>query len=81
MILTLRLNFKWGLLAAALAAIAGSFSEFRTNPGYKPLEVFGWNCLMRFLITAVVIVLVERIRRENVLFFTCNAGGNKSASG
>lgn len=75
MLLTLRLNFKWGLLAAALTSLAGSLSEFWTNPGYKPLEVFGWNCLMRFLISAVIIVLLERIRRENVLFFSRNVGG------
>jgi hypothetical protein len=81
MVLTLRLNLKWGLLAAALASLAGSLSEFLTNPGYKPQEVFGWNCTMRFVISAVVIVLVERIRQESVLFYTSDhqAAGQKSA--
>lgn len=70
MVLTLRLNLKWGLSATVLAAVAGSLSEFWTNPNNRSLDVFGWNCLMRLVISAVVILLLERIRRENVLFFS-----------
>lgn len=81
MIITLALNFRWGMIATVLSAAAGSLSEYLSNPGYHLAEVFGWNFLMRLAISALVILLLERIRRENVLFFSSRNPGHASPPG
>lgn len=70
MVLALRLNFHWGIASAMLAAFLGSLTEYLLNSNYHPFEIFGWNCFMRFLISSLVILLLERIRHENVLLFS-----------
>ena len=76
MMVTLALNVRWGIATAVIAAAVGSLAEYLTNPGYQPAEVFGWNLLMRFLISAVVTLMLERIRAEDVLFFPHRENGS-----
>jgi hypothetical protein len=39
------------------------------------VEVFGWNFPMRFLILFLVILLLDRLRHDNVLFTTRKPNG------
>jgi hypothetical protein len=67
-ILTLAMNWRWGTVTAVLAAILGPLLE-HLDPGYQPLEVEFWNAIARFMIFEMVVLLLERIRRKNVLFY------------
>lgn len=66
-ILTLAMNWRWGTVAALLAAFFGSFFQ-RDDPGFQPLDIEFWNTLMRLAINMTVVVLLERVRRENILY-------------
>ncbi|MEI8290486.1 MAG: hypothetical protein WCH99_13530 [Verrucomicrobiota bacterium] len=70
MVLTLALNLRWGMLAAIIANFAEAAIEYLASPGhqYTAAEVFGWNFIMRLAISLLVIVLLNRIRSENILF-------------
>ena len=70
MVLTLALNLRWGIVAAVTANIAEALIEYLASPGhhYTAAEVFGWNFIMRLAISLLVIVLLDRIRAENILF-------------
>ncbi len=70
MLLTLVLNRRWGLVAALAAALASSLVEYSTNPNYGLAEVLGWNGAMRLIIFLLVVLLLGRIRRGNILFFS-----------
>ncbi len=74
MLMTLFLNLRWGALMVLLAAVVTSADEYwgKLNPNL--LEVFGWNPMMRFVILFLVIFLLDRLSRENVLFDSCKAG-------
>lgn len=75
MMLTLALNVRWGIAATVIAAVVGSLAEYLTNPSYQLAEIFGWNLLMRFFISSVVILMLERIRAEDILFFSRRENG------
>ena len=70
MMLALILNLRWGILAALLAAGSSSWVEYATNKlsHYTLTEVFVWNFPMRFAVTVAVLLLLNRIRNENILF-------------
>jgi len=72
MILTLVLNLRWGMAAALVAIVASSLVEYSTNSNYEIAEVFGWNFIMRLAVFLTVLALLDRIRRENILFFARN---------
>ena len=78
MVITLVTNLRWGVSAALLTAIAGTWSEYVTNKldHYTPAEVFGWNFMMRLAISLVVIFMLHRIRKENFLFSNDRANGH-----
>ena len=69
MILTLALNWRWGTVAAVLAAILGPLLQ-RPDPGYQPLNIEFWNTIMRLLIYQTVVLLLEQVRRKNILFYS-----------
>jgi len=71
MILTLALNWRWGTIAALIAAIVGPLLQ-RPDPAYQPLAIEFWNTAMRFVIYELVVVLLERVRRESILFHSKN---------
>ena len=67
MILTLALNWRWGACAAVLAAVCGPLLQ-RADAGYQPWEIQFWNTVMRLIIYLIVVVLLEQVRRKNILF-------------
>ena len=70
MMLTLVLNLRLGIFAALLATGASSWVEYVTNKlsHYTLTEVFIWNLLMRLAVIVAVLLLLNRIRNENILF-------------
>jgi hypothetical protein len=68
MILTLVLNLRWGVAGALVGMTAASLEEYAANPDYGLAVVFGWNFIMRFAIAVLVILLLDHVRKGNVLF-------------
>jgi hypothetical protein len=68
MVLTLTLNWRWGTVAAVMAAIAGPFVQRFEDPGYQHMGIEIWNTIMRLVIFETVVLLLDRIRRENILY-------------
>jgi hypothetical protein len=67
-IFTLTLNWRWGTAAALIAAAAGPLTQRFEDPGYQSWSVEFWNTLMRFVIFQLVVLLLDRIRQESILF-------------
>jgi uncharacterized membrane protein len=72
MILTLILNLCWGMAAAVVVAISVSVMQYYTGPYHEAAKVFGWNLVMRLVMFLVVTMLLDRIRKENILFSSHN---------
>jgi hypothetical protein len=68
MLITLFLNLRWGIVVVLLAALAASTDEYLKRFNSSVAQVFGWNLSMRFSISFLVILLLDRLRQENVLF-------------
>jgi hypothetical protein len=80
MLITLFLNLRWGVFVVLLAALSSCTDEYlRLNS--NAMQVFGWNFTMRFTISFVVILLLDRLRHENVLFAPRKPNGGPKASG
>jgi hypothetical protein len=67
-IFTLALNRRWGTLAALLASVVGPLLQRPGDPEFQLLSVEFWNTLMRFAVFEMVVMLLDRIRRDNILF-------------
>ncbi len=67
-VLTLTTDRRWGTAAAVITAVAGPFTQRYEADFYKQWSVEFWNTLMRFLVFQTVVFLLDRIRRENILF-------------
>lgn len=80
MILTLAVDWRWGTAAAVITAIAGPFTQRFEDPAYRELTIESWNTVMRLLIFLTVVWLLNRIRRENVLFFSYKPEDNVNIS-
>ena len=68
MMVTLVFNLRWGVAAAALAAFTDIFLQSCADARFQAPHIFGWNLLMRFTLFLLVIVLLDRIRRDSILF-------------
>ena len=68
MLVTLFLNLRWGTLMVVMAAVVASTDEYLGGLNSSLVEVFGWNLVMRFLILFLVILLLDRLSFQNVLF-------------
>jgi hypothetical protein len=69
MMLALVLNARWGTVAALLATTSATWVECLTNKIiYDFSAIFAWNFTMRLAIFLLVLFLIQRIRRENVIF-------------
>ena len=80
MLITLVLNLRWGIVVVLLAALSACTDEYlRLNS--NALQVFGWNFTMRFTISFLIILLLDRLRHENVLFAPRKPNGGLKASG
>jgi hypothetical protein len=69
MALTLALNLRWGILAALAASATTSAVQYLTDPKCRLGGVVGWNFIMCLAISLAVILLLDRSRKENILFF------------
>lgn len=67
MLIALATGWCWGLVVAILAAFTGTFIESMTFDDY-PVAIFGWNFAMRLAVYLLVILLLQRIRQESILF-------------
>ena len=76
MVLTLVLNRRWGMVSALVAMMMASLSEYSDNPGYSLAEIFGWNFIMRLVVALTVVLLLDSIRRENILFLHRKTNGH-----
>lgn len=74
-LITLFMNLPWGTLVVLLAAINVSTDEYLSRFNQSALEVFGWNFPMRFAIMFTVILLLDRLRQESVLFTNRQSNG------
>jgi hypothetical protein len=68
-ILTLAMSWRWGTVTAAIAAIIGTLLQL-PDPGFRPLDIELWNTGARFAVFEMVVVLLERIRRGYILFWS-----------
>ena len=68
LVLTLTVDRRWGTAAAVITAIAGPYTQRYEDEFFRQVPVELWNSLVRFLIFQTVVFLLDRIRRENVLF-------------
>jgi hypothetical protein len=68
MLITLVFNLRWGVAAAALAAFTDIFLQSCGDARFQVPDIFGWNLTMRFTLFLVVIVLLDRIRRNSILY-------------
>jgi hypothetical protein len=62
--LTLTINRRWGLTGALTSAIAGPLVQWYGDADYAATGVMLWNSLMRFLLYAAFIFLMDRVRIE-----------------
>ena len=63
-VLTLILDRRWGILAAAVGSVIGPVVQFFGDSDYAHPSVLLWNMAMRFLLYAVVVLLLDRVRGE-----------------
>lgn len=78
-LVTLFLNLSWGTLAVLLGALVASADEYTSKYNADAVEVFGWNFPMRFLMLLLVILLLDRLRQDNVLFTAHKPNGGPPA--
>lgn len=67
MLLTLALDWRWGTVMAIACAVIGPAMQL-SDPGYRPPQIMFWNFFMRMLMYEMVVLMIERVRRENILF-------------
>ena len=70
MVLTLVLNLRWSIPFAVLAILTASTIEYKTNAQVTLAVAMGWNFVMRFAISLAILLLLDRIRKKNILFYT-----------
>lgn len=75
MLITLFLDLRWGTLVVLLGALNACAGEYVTKYNASVAQVFGWNLTMRFLILFLVILLLDQVRQENVLFTSRKQNG------
>jgi hypothetical protein len=80
MLITLFLNLRWGTVVVVLAALCASTEEYLDKLDPSVAEVFGWNFAMRFVISFLVILLLDRLRHENVLFSNRKQNGGVNSA-
>ncbi len=77
MILTLVSNLRWGISTALVAMGIATWVECLTNKiNYHLTAIFAWNFEMRLAVALLVLLLLQRIRRENILFINRRANPN-----
>ena len=67
MVMTLALGWRWGTVFAILCSVIGPMLQ-RPDPAYQPLDIQFWNTVMRLIMYQMAVVMIDRIRRKNILF-------------
>lgn len=67
--LTLTLGHRWGMALAAIAAIAGPVVQRFGDPDYEVPTTEFWNIVMRYILLQVLVLMVDKLLRRNILFF------------
>ncbi len=75
MLITMFLNLRWGSFVVLMGAVVASFDEYASKFNPDIVEVFGWNLAMRFLIMFLVILLLDRLSLDNILFHSRKSNG------
>jgi len=75
-LITLFINLSWGAIMVLLAAVVSSGDEYISKYNSSVAEAFGWNLVMRFLLMYLVILLLDRLRQESVLFTPRKTNGH-----
>jgi len=76
MLVTLFLNLGWGAFTVLLGAFVVSLEEYVSRYNASLVKVFAWNFPMRFLMLFLVILLLNRLRHDNVLFTPRESNGD-----
>lgn len=63
-ILSLTINWRWGIGAALIASIIGPALLSKVEESFAQFEIFVWNSSMRFLLFGFVVLVLDRVRRE-----------------
>ncbi len=65
-IMTLVINKRWGTMAAVASCLAWAGIQILENPYVNPSHpgIWLWDIFMRFCVTEIVVLLLERIRIE-----------------
>ncbi len=67
--LTLTVGRRWGMAAATLAAAAGPIIQRFGDPDYEVASVEFWNIIMRYIFLQAVVLMLDALLRQNILFF------------
>jgi hypothetical protein len=69
-VITLVLNRRWGMAVAIVSAIIGPWMQRYEAVYYQNMSVEVWNTVMRFIVFQSVVIVLDSIRRENIVFFS-----------
>jgi hypothetical protein len=67
-LLTWKIDWRWGALAATAAAAAGPLIVSMKDSGLHKLDVTVWNMVMRFLTLQLCVLFVGQIHKQKKLF-------------
>ena len=67
--LTLTMGRRWGMAAATLAAVAGPMIQRFGDPDYEVASVEFWNIIMLCVFLQAVVLMLDELLRQNILFF------------
>ena len=67
--LTLTVGRSWGLAAGVIAAMVGPYVQRFGDTDYLPVNVEAWNTLTRFFLLWGIILVTDRLHRNNIVFF------------
>src|SRR5262249_26032544 len=56
-ILALVINRRWGTWAALISSVVGPALLSRVDSDFAHVSIFAWNCVMRFLLLEIVVLL------------------------
>ena len=74
-----KMNRRWGMLFACMAAALGPAVAMAKEPETHPADIVCWNTLMRLIILQLCVFLTDRIRWQQNFFNQLLAGPRRPA--